>query len=52
MNNEPHDDNKAQIGRRLNGHTDPKDPDGLLTVDDPASVDQEADNRSVDEEPS
>lgn len=28
------DNDKARLGERLNGHHDPKDPDGLLTLDD------------------
>ncbi|MFB2581263.1 hypothetical protein ACEXQD_08420 [Herbiconiux sp. P15] len=28
------DHDKARIGERLTGHHDPKDPDGLLTLDD------------------
>lgn len=30
----PHDEDKSQIGARLTGVRDPKDPDGLLTVDE------------------
>jgi pimeloyl-ACP methyl ester carboxylesterase len=28
------DNDKARLGERLNGHHDPKDPDGLITLDD------------------
>jgi hypothetical protein len=28
------DNDKAHLGERLNGQHDPKDPDGLITVDD------------------
>ncbi|WP_368496209.1 hypothetical protein [Herbiconiux sp. A18JL235] len=28
------DDDKAQLGARLTGERDPRDPDGLLTLDD------------------
>ena len=28
------DDDKAQLGTRMNGEQDPQDPDGLLTLDD------------------
>jgi len=28
------DNDKAKLGERLTGHHDPKDPDGLLTVED------------------
>ncbi len=30
------DDDKAQLGARLNGERDHRDPDGLLTLDDVA----------------
>jgi hypothetical protein len=30
----PSDRDKSTIGERLTGERDPKDPDGLLTVDD------------------
>jgi hypothetical protein len=29
----PHDEDKSTIGERLTGVRDPKDPDGLLTVE-------------------
>jgi hypothetical protein len=31
------DDDKAKIGERITGEHDPKDPDGLLTLDDVAA---------------
>jgi hypothetical protein len=34
----PHDEDKSSIDERLTGVRDPKDPDGLLTVDGPQSV--------------
>lgn len=33
----PHDEDTSTVGERLTGVRDPKDPDGLLTVDDAAS---------------
>jgi hypothetical protein len=34
----PHDEDKSTVGERLTGVRDPKDPDGLLTVDEGASA--------------
>lgn len=34
----PHDEDKSTVGQRLTGVRDPKDPDGLLTVDDAAGA--------------
>jgi hypothetical protein len=47
----PRDEDKSSIGERITGERDPKDPDGLLTVDDVTPQTEPADSTAGDEYP-